>query len=121
MSGTVEIPDHVGGSSVRRKLGTGSRHRSVGSLAVLALLLLSLVTPTTATSQAHLPVPDGVAALAAEPLPHVTATPLPVTDLPPVVGTEPPRGPADNPPVPAGPAPARDPGTALGARAPPSR
>ncbi|AIJ25447.1 hypothetical protein [Amycolatopsis methanolica] len=104
-----------------RKLGTKSRHRSVRGLFVLALLLLSLVTPTTPESHPHPPAPDGIAALAAEPLPHVTATPLPVADLPPVVGAEPPRGHAEVRPWPGGPAPARAQATALGARAPPSR
>ncbi|GAB3568017.1 hypothetical protein GCM10027445_17240 [Amycolatopsis endophytica] len=88
-------------------------------MVVLALLLLSLVTPTTDVVHPH--VTDHVAVLAAEPLPHVTATALPAADLPPVVVTEPPRGLTQTPPPPAGPAPSADPGTAFGARAPPSR
>jgi hypothetical protein len=103
---------------VRRKLGTSSRHRSV-RVVVLALLLLSLVTPTTDIVHPH--VTDHVAALAAEPLPHVTVTALPAADLPPVVVTEPPPGFAQAPPPSAGPAPSAEPGAAFGARAPPSR
>ncbi|WP_116103350.1 hypothetical protein [Amycolatopsis thermalba] len=106
---------------MRRKLGSPSRHRSVRALLVLALLLLSLVTPTTPENHPHPPVPDGIAALAAEPLPHVTATPLPVADLPPIAAPRPPDAPAEDPPAPAVAPLTHEPGTALGARAPPSR
>ena len=103
---------------MRRKPRTSPRHWSVLALVALALLLVSLVTPTTESVHPH-PV-DHVGTLAAEPLPHVTVTALPAADLPPVVVTEPPTAYADTPFAPAGPAPSRDCGTTLGARAPPS-